>query len=220
MEYTFENYCDKESYAYKAALMFTERPMEKDDSFNPLYIYGDNERKREHLTNAIANALTKNPSYSIVDLDAGLFTNALISAIRTGINMDQFIRRYSTDLLIIRRLHLFVNLETASWELFRLVDYVKNELGGKIVFTTYASPVELVEMGFYERYTSRATAGIVCNVDSSTAIADSTNTMSLTPRYKKRQKGNWNNNKTHSSPKKWSKRCTRRTVYNFVHNSI
>lgn len=207
MNYTFENYSDKESYAYKAAVMFAERMIEKDDLFNPLYIYGDNERKREHLTTAIVNAIVKNQSYSIVDISTEVFICDLIHAIQSCINLNLFLQKYFAELVIIRNIHLIIGHENASWELFRLVDYLL-ENGSKIVFTTYASPIELVEMGLYERYTSRATAGIVCNVDSSTTITDSTNTMSLTPRYKKRQKGNWNNNKPCATSKTWRKRCT------------
>lgn len=204
MNYTFENYSDKESYAYKAAVMFAERMIEKDDLFNPLYIYGDNERKREHLTTAIFNAIVKNQSYSIVDISTEVFICDLIHAIQSCINLNLFLQKYFAELVIIRNIHLIIGHENASWELFRLVDYLL-ENGSKIVFTTYASPIELVEMGLYERYTSRATCGLVCSVDRQYFTTNSGPYTKTLPRSKVQRKRNRCNNRTHKSSKRFRK---------------
>ena len=92
-DFTFENFIKGPSnqFAYAAAQAVAANPS---GAYNPLFIYGPSGLGKTHLLNAIQVEIKKNhPDFNIVYVDCEMFTNEIISAVKTA-TTEQFRQKY------------------------------------------------------------------------------------------------------------------------------
>ena len=100
-DFTFENFIKGPSnqFAYAAAQAVAANPS---GAYNPLFIYGPSGLGKTHLLNAIQVEIKKNhPDFNIVYVDCEMFTNEIITAVKTA-TTEQFRDKYrKADVLLI-----------------------------------------------------------------------------------------------------------------------
>ena len=100
-DFTFENFIRGPSnqFAYAAAQAVAANPS---GAYNPLFIYGPSGLGKTHLLNAIQIEIKKNhPDFNIVYVDCEMFTNEIITAVKTA-TTEQFRQKYrQADVLLI-----------------------------------------------------------------------------------------------------------------------
>ena len=92
--YTFENFIvnDNNEFAYNAALAVCDN---YGNTYNPLFIYGDNGAGKTHLINAIKNKiLLKKPKVKIMHLSSEDFIRQLVISIKNN-NKDYYKKQLS-----------------------------------------------------------------------------------------------------------------------------
>ncbi|MDX8412565.1 MAG: chromosomal replication initiator protein DnaA [Mariprofundales bacterium] len=159
--FLFENFIvgSSNEFCHAASMAVADNPGK---SYNPLYIYGGVGLGKTHLITAVANRIQqRNPDTRIAFLSGEIFTNNLITAIRTKTN-ESFRHRYrDVDVLIIDDVQFIAGKETTQEEFFHTFDTL-HKANKQILLTSDQPPGALTHLE--ERLRSRFNWGLVADV--------------------------------------------------------
>ncbi|MDQ6963635.1 MAG: chromosomal replication initiator protein DnaA [Mariprofundales bacterium] len=159
--FLFENFIvgSSNEFCHAASMAVADNPGK---SYNPLYIYGGVGLGKTHLITAVANRIQqRNPKTRIAFLSGEIFTNNLITAIRTKTN-ESFRHRYrDIDILIIDDVQFIAGKETTQEEFFHTFDTL-HKANKQILLTSDQPPGALTHLE--ERLRSRFNWGLVADV--------------------------------------------------------
>ena len=134
-DFTFENFIKGPSnqFAYAAAQAVAANPS---GAYNPLFIYGPSGLGKTHLLNAIQVEIKKNhPDFNIVYVDCEMFTNEIITAVKTA-TTEQFRQKYrKADVLLIDDIQFLAGKESTQEEFFHTFNTLHND-GRQIVIAS------------------------------------------------------------------------------------
>ena len=157
--YTFENFIVGSSnrMAHAVAMSVAERPGK---AYNPLFLYGGVGLGKTHLLQAIGH-VAQGRGEQVLYVSSELFTNELISAIRTQ-STEQFRAKYRTmDVLLIDDVHFIAGKEQTQEEFFHTFNtlYAANR---QIVMTSDRPPQAIQTLE--ERLRSRFGWGMIADI--------------------------------------------------------
>ncbi len=129
--------------------------------YNPLYLYGKSGTGKTHLLMGIAHKF-RELGKKVIYVNAQVFTNHLVKAIRMGM-MQNFRNSYRcADLLIIDDVHLFANRNATQEEIFHTFNYLHGEKK-QIILSANCAPQLLSEIE--PRLVSRFEWGITLHLE-------------------------------------------------------
>jgi len=167
---TFENFvvgsCNEFSVA--ACHAAVEKP---GAVYNPLYIYGQTGTGKTHLLHAMANAFLAAGHKKIMLQTGELFTNDLISAIRTGSTLAFRDTYRKVDVLMIDDIHYIAGKDRTQEEFFHTFNALY-EMNKQIILTADRSPCDLNNL--MERLRSRFGSSLISELslpDQETRLA-------------------------------------------------
>ena len=160
-DFTFENFIKGPSnqFAYAAAQAVAANPS---GAYNPLFIYGPSGLGKTHLLNAIQVEIKKNhPDFNIVYVDCEMFTNEIISAVKTA-TTEQFRQKYrQADVLLIDDIQFLAGKESTQEEFFHTFNTLHND-GRQIVIASDRPAKEIKSLE--ERLRTRFEWGLTADV--------------------------------------------------------
>ena len=161
-EYTFDNFIVGESnkFAHAACRAVANR----DESYNPLFIYGQSGLGKTHLLYAITNQMKENaPSIRIVYKKGDDFTNELVLSIQGGTTATAAFRdKYrSADVLLIDDIQFIAGKEATQEEFFHTFSALYEE-GKQIILTSDRPPKEIKTLE--ERLRTRFEWGLIADI--------------------------------------------------------
>lgn len=125
--YTFENFIvdDNNSFAYNAALDVCDN---YGNTYNPLFIYGENGSGKTHLINAIKNKiLLINPKVKIMHISSDDFIRRLVIFIKNN-KKDYYNKQfYNIDMLIIEDIQFIIGKKKIEEEFLYILDFLYNK---------------------------------------------------------------------------------------------
>ena len=161
--YTFETFIVGSSnrFAY-AACTSVARGDNADNTYNPLFIYGDSGLGKTHLLTAISHEMKKrNPNLNIIYVTGETFTNELIEAIQKK-DTSKFHEKYrSADVLLVDDVQFISGRESTQEEFFHTFNILHNA-GKQIVLTSDRPPKDIKILE--ERIRSRFESGLITDV--------------------------------------------------------
>ena len=170
-DFTFENFIKGPSnqFAYAAAQAVAANPS---GAYNPLFIYGPSGLGKTHLLNAIQVEIKKNhPDFNIVYVDCEMFTNEIITAVKTA-TTEQFRDKYrKADVLLIDDIQFISGKVSTQEEFFHTFDAL-HQANKQIVLTSDRPPREIATLE--ERLRTRFEMGLLADIqppDLETRIA-------------------------------------------------
>ena len=158
-KYTFQRFVvgDCNRLAAAAALAVAD---ERDESYNPLFIYGSSGLGKTHLLQAIAHQASQR-GRRVVCVTAEHFTNEFVTAIAQG-RSDEFRRKYrSPGLLLIDDVHFLGGKERTQDEFFCTFNDLHSN-GCRVVLTS-DQPARGIH-GLQRRLSSRLQMGLVTDL--------------------------------------------------------
>ena len=160
-DFTFENFIKGPSnqFAYAAAQAVAANPS---GAYNPLFIYGPSGLGKTHLLNAIQVEIKKNhPDFNIVYVDCEMFTNEIISAVKTA-TTEQFRQKYrQADVLLIDDIQFLAGKESTQEEFFHTFNKLYEE-NKQIVMTSDRKPSDMLTLE--DRLKTRFEWGLLADV--------------------------------------------------------
>ena len=160
-DFTFENFIKGPSnqFAYAAAQAVAANPS---GAYNPLFIYGPSGLGKTHLLNAIQIEIKKNhPDFNIVYVDCEMFTNEIISAVKTA-TTEQFRQKYrQADVLLIDDIQFLAGKESTQEEFFHTFNTLHND-GRQIVIASDRPAKEIKSLE--ERLRTRFEWGLTADI--------------------------------------------------------
>lgn len=160
-DFTFENFIKGPSnqFAYAAAQAVAANPS---GAYNPLFIYGPSGLGKTHLLNAIQVEIKKNhPDFNIVYVDCEMFTNEIISAVKTA-TTEQFRQKYrQADVLLIDDIQFLAGKESTQEEFFHTFNNIY-EAGHQIVITSDRPPMDMTLLD--DRLSTRFQGGLMADI--------------------------------------------------------
>ena len=161
-EYTFDNFIVGESnkFAHAACRAVANR----DESYNPLFIYGQSGLGKTHLLYAITNQMKESsPSIRIVYKKGDDFTNELVLSIQGGTTATAAFRdKYrSADVLLIDDIQFIAGKEATQEEFFHTFSALYEE-GKQIILTSDRPPKEIKTLE--ERLRTRFEWGLIADI--------------------------------------------------------
>ena len=125
--YTFENFIvnDNNEFAYNAALAVCDN---YGNTYNPLFIYGDNGAGKTHLINAIKNKiLLKKPKVKIMHLSSEDFIRQLVISIKNNNKAHYRKQFFDIDILIIEDIQFIIGKNKIEEEFLYILDFLYNK---------------------------------------------------------------------------------------------
>ena len=160
-DFTFENFIKGPSnqFAYAAAQAVAANPS---GAYNPLFIYGPSGLGKTHLLNAIQIEIKKNhPDFNIVYVDCEMFTNEIITAVKTA-TTEQFRQKYrQADVLLIDDIQFLAGKESTQEEFFHTFNTLHND-GRQIVIASDRPAQEIKSLE--ERLRTRFEGGLTADI--------------------------------------------------------
>ena len=160
-DFTFENFIKGPSnqFAYAAAQAVAANPS---GAYNPLFIYGPSGLGKTHLLNAIQIEIKKNhPDFNIVYVDCEMFTNEIITAVKTA-TTEQFRQKYrQADVLLIDDIQFLAGKESTQEEFFHTFNTLHND-GRQIVIASDRPAKEIKSLA--ERLRTRFEWGLTADI--------------------------------------------------------
>ena len=160
-DFTFENFIKGPSnqFAYAAAQAVAANPS---GAYNPLFIYGPSGLGKTHLLNAIEIEIKKNhPDFNIVYVDCEMFTNEIITAVKTA-TTEQFRQKYrQADVLLIDDIQFLAGKESTQEEFFHTFNTLHND-GRQIVIASDRPAKEIKSLE--ERLRTRFEWGLTADI--------------------------------------------------------
>jgi len=166
---TFDNFVKGKSnelaYAFSMAVAGNNEmsgSINTNQTFNPLFIYGDSGLGKTHLMKAIENEVRrKNPNIKIIYTTGENFLNELIEAI-TKKNTAEFHNKYRTaDFLLVDDIQFLENKDTAQEEFFHTFNDLYNARK-QIVLTADIAPSKINRLD--NRIRSRFALGVQVDI--------------------------------------------------------
>ena len=151
-------------FVYAAAKAVAENP--GDDTFNPLFIYGESGLGKTHLMQAIANELAvKAPEKKVLYTTCENFLNEFIDSIaqRTGAQFRMHYR--NVDVLMIDDVQFLKNKTQVQEEFFHTFNELKAQ-NKQIVLTSDRPPKEIPTLE--ERLRTRFEGGMIADIQPPT----------------------------------------------------
>lgn len=159
--YSFTNYVvgSSNKLAHAAASGVADHP---GVSYNPLFIYGESGLGKTHLAQAVARRILEaDPTMKTLYVSSEKFLNDMVSAIRSGKNM-QFRQKYRTlDLLIIDDIQFIHKWKETQNEFFHTFNVLHNA-NKQIILVSDRPPEEIQNLE--SRLRSRFQGGMVVDV--------------------------------------------------------
>ena len=135
---------------------------ERDENYNPFFIWGNVGLGKTHLLHAIGNACKEHHQKVLYTATESFFNN-FFQAIKTQ-KQEYFKKKYrNVDVLLFDDIHDLERKIKAQEELFYIFEHLHEE-GKQLVFTCDRAPHELKE--FTERLLSRLKSGTNVKIDS------------------------------------------------------
>ena len=131
-------------------------------AYNPLFIYGPSGLGKTHLLNAIQVEIKKNhPDFNIVYVDCEMFTNEIITAVKTA-TTEQFRDKYrKADVLLIDDIQFLAGKESTQEEFFHTFNTLHND-GRQIVIASDRPAKEIKSLE--ERLRTRFEWGLTADI--------------------------------------------------------
>lgn len=164
--YTFDNFVvgGNNNFAHAYALAVAESPAEM---YNPLFIYGGVGLGKTHLMHSIGNfILDRNPDAKIRCVTSEVFTNEVISAIRSEnqSSIVEFRDKYrNLDVLLIDDIQFIIGKERSQEEFFHTFNTLK-ESNKQIVISSDKPPKDISTLE--ERLKSRFEMGLTVDISA------------------------------------------------------
>ncbi|NLL92595.1 MAG: chromosomal replication initiator protein DnaA [Clostridiales bacterium] len=164
--YTFDNFVigANNNFAQAYALAVAESPAEV---YNPLFIYGGVGLGKTHLMHSIGNfILDRNPNAKVRCVTSEVFTNEVISAIRSESQSSimEFRNKYrNLDVLLIDDIQFIIGKERSQEEFFHTFNTLK-ESNKQIVISSDKPPKSMTTLE--GRFRSRFEMGLTVDISS------------------------------------------------------
>lgn len=163
-KYLFDTFVvgSNNKFAHSASLAVAESP---GNVYNPLYIYGGAGLGKTHLIHSIGHfILEQNPNMKVLYVTSEVFTNEVISCIRSGdaVQMNQFREKYRTvDVLLIDDIQFIIGKESTQEEFFHTFNTL-HSAGKQIILSSDKPPKEMETLE--ERFRSRFEWGLIADI--------------------------------------------------------
>ena len=160
-EYTFERFVvgSSNKFAHAAALNMAN---DDNNTFNPLFIYGDSGLGKTHLLHAIRHTvLQRHPDYHVVLVNGEDFTNELITAIQLGKTQDFRDKYRQADMFLMDDIQFIAGKTSTQEEYFHTFNalFAANR---KIAFTSDRPPEEIKRLD--DRLKTRFMSGVIADI--------------------------------------------------------
>lgn len=160
-KYDFENFVigNSNRYPHAAALAVANNP---GFAYNPLFLYGATGLGKTHLMQAIGNRIKQNnPSMRVLYTTSEIFTNEIVTSIRTN-STEAFRKKYrNIDCLIIDDIQFLKGKDATQEEFFHTFNTLKNA-NKQIIISSDRSPRELEILE--DRLRSRFDQGLTADI--------------------------------------------------------
>ncbi len=161
-KYTFETFIvgDGNKHAHATCLAVADMPGQ--DTFNPLFLYGNAGLGKTHLMQSIAHyILQKNENTNVLYVPSETFTNEIIEAIRNH-TTNEFREKYrKVDVLLIDDVQFIIKKESTQTEFFNTFNELYNDKK-QIILSSDRPPKELKSLD--ERIRSRFECGVPIDI--------------------------------------------------------
>ncbi|MCL1902993.1 MAG: chromosomal replication initiator protein DnaA [Oscillospiraceae bacterium] len=161
-QHTFDTFIEGASNQLAYAACKAVAGGQKQNNYNPLYIYGNSGLGKTHLLSAVKNEINKNnPELDIKLVPADNFINDFVNSIRID-NMADFKNKYrGADALLVDDVQLFSRAKESQHELFNIFNELHGN-GKQIILTSDRPPKEINNLD--QRLKTRFESGLIADI--------------------------------------------------------
>ncbi|KPK32020.1 MAG: hypothetical protein AMS24_05120 [Chlamydiae bacterium SM23_39] len=142
---------------------FLKNLIDKNEFYNPIFIYGPSGSGKTHLITAYINALKEKSNKKIFFVNAKTFTSHVVGAIRLGA-IQKFRNIYrNQNILVVDDIHILSGKTATQEEFFHTFNSLYSQ-NCQIILTSNTPPNRLKEIE--SRLISRFEWGIILNIDN------------------------------------------------------
>jgi len=160
-KYTFDNFVvgGSNKYAHAVAVAVAETPGE---AYNPVFIYGGSGLGKTHLMHAIGiHLLNNNPKLNVLYVSTEMFTNEVISAIKTQRTEELRNKYRKVDVLLVDDIQFLEGKESTQEEFFNTFNTLYSN-SKQIIISSDRAPNKLTNLD--RRLTSRVGSNMVADI--------------------------------------------------------